>query len=126
MALQWLSKKEFNHKLPLTNLMYTNFMFMYKVNLFGWFLGGDTSMLDQGSAIDLSVPDTPPQKKIKLEVMGEDIASPVIKSDISSLSSSDSVEPIELPPFTLTVKCALRDGDCNSTIWNMVSIGIYW
>ena len=61
------------------------------------------------------VQDTPPQKKIKVET-----ASPGSMSNVLS-SSCESVDPIELLPFTPMVKCALRDGDCNSTIWNMVS-----
>ena len=70
--------------------------------------------IDEGSDIDMSVQDTPPQKKeIKLEVFDKEMASPGNRSDISS-SSSNSVGSIELPPFTLTVKYALRDGDCNS------------
>ena len=74
------------------------------------------------SYIDMSVQDTPPQKKkIKLKVFDKEVASPGNRSDISS-SSCDSVDPIELPQFTPTVKCALMDGDCNSTIWNMVSL----
>ena len=63
------------------------------------------------------VPDTHPPKKITLEMV-----SPGNMSDVSSPSSCKSVKPIELPPFTPMVICALRDGDCNSTIWNMVSI----
>ena len=62
------------------------------------------------------VKDTPPQKKIKVEM-----ASPGSMSNVLSPSSCESVDPIELLPFTPMVKCALRDGDCNSTIQNMVS-----
>ena len=53
----------------------------------------------------MHVPDTHPQKKIKVEM-----ASPGNVSDVSSPSSCESVKPIELPPFNPTVKCALRDG----------------
>ena len=82
-------------------------------------VGGEgTKVVDvhEESEMMVHVPDTPP-KKIKLEM-----ASSGNMSDVLSCSSCESVEPIELPPFTPTIKCALRDGDCNSTIWNMVSI----
>ena len=91
-----------------------------------WFLfcvllpvGGEgTKVVDihEESEMMVHVPETPPQEKIKVEM-----TSPGNMSDVLSPSSCESVKPIELPPFTPTVKCALRDGDCNSTIWNMVS-----
>ena len=77
-------------------------------------VGGEgTKVVDvhEESEMTVHVPNTPPQKKIKVEM-----ASPGNMSDVLSLSSCESVEPIELPLFTPMVKCALRYGDCNSTI----------
>lgn len=52
------------------------------------------------------------------------LSSPGAMSDssVDSLCSTEGREQLELPVFTPTVKCALRDGDCNQTIWNMVRI----
>lgn len=67
---------------------------------------------------------TPQSKKRRIELLDSPSPSPSTKSDYSSDSSSsfEQGEPLELPPFTSTVKCALRDGDCNTTVWNMVNI----
>lgn len=36
------------------------------------------------------------------------------------VKTEESPEPLELPPFTLTVKRGLRDND-SASVWNMVS-----
>ena len=71
-------------------------------------------------------------KRLKLEKITDDTddEEPLqwIRVDKPTLSESprgspkwgvDSLEPLELPQFTATVKKALRDGD-SATVWNMV------
>ena len=67
---------------------------------------------------------TPPSKKSRFSLTDSGSASPSTKSGYSSdsNSSSEQMELLELPPFTSTIKCALRDGDCNTSVWNMVNV----
>lgn len=45
-------------------------------------------------------------------------------SSVDSMES-DGPEPLELPSFTPSVKCALREATCEDGVWNMVSACVY-
>ena len=69
---------------------------------------------------------TPPSKKIKRENSTDSLFGMPSSSYKSESSDSELLEPIKLPPFTPTVKIALRDGDCNESVWKMVRAWIMY
>ena len=110
----------------------------------GLFSSDDTEIKCPKRSLDQSFSDmdgiTPVKQRIKMETdpftpevrnTKPDSVTPLPKisspgamsdSSVDSLCSIEGRDPLELPVFTPTVKCALRDGDCNPTIWNMVRI----
>ena len=42
-------------------------------------------------------------------------------TSVDSMASTELPEPLELPSFTPAVRGALRDGECDGSVWNMVS-----
>ena len=69
---------------------------------------------------------TPPSKKIKRENSTDSLFGMHGSSYKSDSSDSELLEPIKLPPFTQTVKIALRDDDYNECVWKMVRAWIMY
>ena len=70
-------------------------------------------------AVD-DVTKTPSRRKTEKTVTSPGGCSDTSVDSMSS-DAQDLPEPLELPSFTQSVRCALRDGECDSSVWNMVS-----